>query len=473
MFKFLKVLFKFIFISALIFELLLGLVSCSSFSKYGSFKLRKFKEVSLENGMKIIYIEDSRLPRISLSLMLKTGSIFDPQNKEGLNNVVAELLDKGSKSKNANQIAEQFELIGSSFNSDSDYDYTLFKSSSLSQQKDKLLNLFYEVITTPTLNDKEFYRLKKHLIAKLRQESNSAFNYANFLINHFLYQNHPYGHNDKGSVNSLRTIKRRDIILHYINYYRPNNAILVVAGNFDTEFTKNLENKFSKWEKREIDYNQESLTKIDFLENKFILVHKNGLQQAQIRLAHKGLKRDNPDYLSIKIANSILGNHFLSRLNQHIREKLGLTYSIYSYFDFNKYGGDFIISTFTRNEMVGKTLEETLKVFNDFYQQGISKEELELVKNYFQGQFPKVIETPENFAYNLLYLKLNHVSISYLENYLKNLNQLTVDHINRVIKNYFHPKELTILIHGNKNKITKQLTKYTDIKVIPYNKIEL
>ena len=187
---------------------------------------------------------------------------------------------------------------------------------------------------------------------------------------------------------------------------------------------------------------------------------KPNLKQTQIRLGQRGIPRNNEDFLKLRLANEILGGGFSSRLNQKIRDDLGLTYSIGSSIDARSDRGIFIVSTFTKNETAGKTLTETLAVFQEFVENGVNETELRAAKNLLIGQFPKVIETPDRLASTYMFLDFYGVPRSYLSDFIKNLEKISLTEVNEVIKKYYHPRNFRIVVYGDENIVMPQLSDF-------------
>lgn len=448
------------------------LVSCSSSTKRseqpvpqgylskdnGSFKLQPYKEVVLENGLKIIFVRDISLPRVSLTLMYKTGSMQESPDRAGLNALTAYLLEQGTQTRNANKIADDFGQLGTSVDVSPGADVTTVYADSLSTGSDFLLDLFGDLTMNPAFKDSEISRLRAQMVAALQKKDDDPSAFTDTRMDQFLFGSHPYGRDVKGTPESLKAISKQDIIKHFLTFYRPNNSSLAVVGSFNEDFERRVQEAFGKWTKRTIPAvkNPQPPT-IGGLTVK--LVVKKGLQQTQIRISSIGIARANEDYLPLRLANEILGGGFSSRLNQKVRDDLGLTYSIQSYFDARKEKGSFDIVTFTKNETAGKTLDETLKVITDYVNQGAQDTEIAAGRNLLIGQFPRAIETADRLAYNLLALDFYGISSDYLIQYNKNVAAIDSKDANKAFKKIIEPTKLKVLIYGDE-KIISQFEKY-------------
>lgn len=461
----------------LVFSFLLSatLISCSNkTSKTEDIKIKQAKVISeseitnlrpttvlnLDNGLKIYFIEDKSLPRVSLHLLVKVGSL--QEEKPGLNSLTADMLETGTTKLSNNEIADQLGMLGSDLSISPSYDYTYITLDALSDSSENLLNIFSDIVLHPAFKDKELARTQKRYIDTLKRKMDNPDRIADDAISNMLYQNHAYGRDLIGDIKSISNIKKKDIIKHYLTYYRPNNSSLAVVGNFDSTFKQNVLSIFNDWQKKNI--KSYSTQKIEITEgNSLKLLSKKGLAQSQIRISSLGIQRSNPDYLPLKIANEVLGSGFVSRLNSKVRVESGLTYSIYSSIEARKENGPFIISTFTKNESVEKTIDETLNVFKTFVEGGINDDELQAAKVLLIGQFPKGIETADRYAMNIMILDYYNVPSNYLTNYNYLVRRITLQQVNEAIKKTFNPNNLKILVYSDANVMNGQLKKYNPI----------
>ncbi len=420
------------------------------------FRLRAYQEKTLSNGLKILYVEDNPLPYVSFALLVKSGASTDPDGWPGLTLFVAEMLEKGTAKRSATEIADDLGRMGADFSTTVTADYSLVAASSLSPHADQLLSNLVEVASNPAFSAPEVDRMKKQILAAIQKRIDDPDALADAAWDDFLFENHPYAKPLLGTHRSIQGLRRKHVIQHYLRHYRPNNSILAVTGQITPELMQKVETAFAAWEQREVPaVTYPEFPKIEKVEVR--LVDNPALSQAQVRVGHKGIRRDNPDFIPLRVANTILGGAFASRLMDRIRKQLGLTYGVDSTFDARVNFGPFEISTFTKSESVGQTIQETLKVLEQFQHAGATDEELKRTKGYLRGVFPAAIETAEKFAQNLLLLRLYGIPDTYLSNYLRDLDRVSLSDINRVIQRYYDPKNLKVLVYGNSNAVLPQL----------------
>jgi predicted Zn-dependent peptidase len=459
---------------AALFTAALMLVSCKTTSKSESqagepqgFKIRPFETQTLKNGLVILWIPDQSLPYVSLQLMIKTGSSQDPEGKEGLASFTAGMLEKGTTRRDAEKISEDLEQIGSSFGMSVEPDYSIASISSLSFDRDNALSQFREILLTPTFPPDEITRQRKLTLGGLQKLADRADDFSEYLMPNFLFGAHPYGHEASGTPKSVRDLKRTDLSMFYSRHFTPGNAVLAVVGQFDDAWKKNVVKAFDGWAaKPKTDMDVPDFPKWTGIES--LLVDRADLNQAQIQIGFKGVPRNIPEYLELRAALKILGESFGSRLFEEIRAKRGLTYHIRSWFDPRLKAGPMGIYTFTRVDKVGETVEETLKTYRQFIKDGVTSSEVDTTKALMKGQFPRSFETPEALARQLLVLNRYGVPTSYLTNYLADLDKMDKNSVNAVIKKYFEPENLRILVYAPRAKAEESLKKLGKLEVKSY-----
>jgi zinc protease len=440
-----------------------SVVSSSSNSSEG-FVLKKYTEEHLPNGLTLLMIPDHSLPRISLEMMIKAGSAQDPKGKEGLNALTADVLDQGTTKRSAEQLSDEFNELGTELTQSASYDFTMVQVSGLSPTKDQLLDLYADVVLHPAFSETEVNRNKSQTIAAIKRIIDQPTAYADILLSREVFGGHPYSHNVHGSIASVSKLTRNDLLSQYKKYYRPNNSILAVTGDFDDQFIGKLKKVFSTWPAGTIAPNPQSKIQISN-SGEFKLITKPDLSQTQIRWGQVGLQRNDPDFLKMRLAFLVLGGGFASRLMQHVRDDKGLTYSISAASETRLTSGLLEISTFTRNDKAKETIEETKKVIQDFSQKGITEKELADAKALLVGQFPAALETTDRLASNLMLLRLYGVSDDYLHSFHKLIANTTVDQVNEAIRKHFSPDKMVLVVYADQKAVEPQLKKIGSLKI--------
>lgn len=445
------------------------LSACSSMP-YGShgetaYRLKPYTVSRLPNGLKVLWIQDDHLPYLDFMAMVKTGTSEDPKGKEGLAEMTADMLDKGVKGRTAERIADDLEVRGNRFDASSGNDATWIQMATLSFYGKPALQDFYEFLTAPDFRDSELARQKRIILPQLKQIADQPGPFANLVFERYLYPHHPYGR--MGTVRSISSISRADLVRFHHEHYTPSNTTLAVVGQITPKMKKEISAQFSKWsgpktaasslaKPKQVDHSQ------------ILLVTKPGLDQVQIRFGQIGVKRKIPDHLALKVANSILGSSFVGRLFKDIRIKKGLTYSIASNFDQRLVAGPFEIATFTRVDKVGEIVKDTMSELKNFRQNGVTQKEVDLAKAYLKGRFPRLLETGDDLARNLLYLDLYDLSDDYLKNFMTNIDKVTVAQVDQAIRDHIDPARMKVVVFAPDRHWEKPLSKVAPVEVKSY-----
>ncbi|MEZ4871551.1 MAG: pitrilysin family protein [Bdellovibrionales bacterium] len=439
-------------------------ISCATGG--GNFKVPKHREVKLDNGLTVLFFKDTNLPYFSMNMLVGVGGMHDDEKTLGTASMVAELLDKGTQKRSATEIARDYDNIGASFTASASNEYTLIQTSGLSLHTDILVDSFAEIILQPKFANSEIVRLRKQTIGNIKRSLDDPSSLASKSFRQILMPNYPYGMPISGTLKSVAQIKKRDIMTLYLRHYRPNNATLAVVGNYPDNILEMIKSKFSDWKPRQDPEFKEPKLE-PFSGRKMYLVNKPGTQQTQIRMGFYGIKRNNPDFVGIRLATTILGGAFKSRLMDEIRVKRGLSYGASAQMSAQSFRDAFTVSTFTKHETAGKTVDITLDVLEDFYKNGITDEELVMAKGLLKGQFPRLIETAEKLASNVLILRHYGVNEEYLKTYLDKVDSYSKSELNAAIKKYLNPKDIKIVLMTTEGNVISQLKKYNP-EVVSY-----
>lgn len=401
--------------------------------------------VQLENGLKIYFVQDDSLPQIALQMLIPVGNGYEPSGLEGLNTMTAGLLDKGTKNKKALEISDLLSDSGSSFGTNAGYDFTILSTQALITEFPKVLNLFMKIITEPQFPADEIERERQLMLVSLKSRKDRSGGLADLEMTQSFYAGHPYGRDLFGTPESLKKIKRENIMAFYKKHYHPRGASLAVSGRISAEAEKQILDLMKSWKS---DQTREVIKvpfKAENSREKIRVLPTPHKAQTEIRMIQPGIPRAHVDFIKYRLANEILGGSFASRLNQKIRDDLGLTYSIYSYLDNRDVAGSWVISTFSKNEVADRTISEVQKLVKDFVASGVTNEELSSAKNLAKAQMPRALETSEKLAYNLMVLDFYGVGSQYLINYNRDVDQISKNDVNEVIRKHFSDQQLEIM----------------------------
>ena len=422
--------------------------------------LPPYNTVKLENGMTLLLMEHHEVPIVSLSFIVKTGSVADPVGKEGVATLVGDLLRKGTQSRSSEQISTELDFIGARFNVNAGLDYTSGNAEFLRKDLTKGVELVADIVRNPTFAPEEVAKL----IAQHRDGLRSVKDFANRVIgpyfNAYLFGDHPYGRPVAGDENSIGSISRDDILTFHETYYTPENTILAAVGDFSiTDMQGLIEEHFAAWPRHatpgiSIDEPR------PVTQARVLLVDKPDSTQTYFYIGKVGVNRTHPDRVPIGVVNTFFGGRFTSRLNTALRVESGLTYGAGSRFELREHAGPFLISSYTRNESTEEAIDLALRVLETLHEEGIGPIELDSVKTYIKGQFPTRIETSDRLASTIAQLEFYGLDAADIDNYYAEVDAVSIEDVRRVIQEYFPLDDLVFVLVGKASEIGSVVGKY-------------
>ena len=429
----------------------LGLASSLSAAPLGT-------RTVLDNGATLLVAERPGLPMVVLSMILKTGAAVDPQDKQGLANLTATLLTRGTKSYSAQALAEELDFLGTSLSVNAGNDATTISLTTLTKNLDRSFALLAEVILSPSFPQDEFERIRKEIEGRLHSNEEDPGWVAGKAFREHLYPQHPYGRLISGQAETLARITPDDIRQFHATYYRPNNAIIAVAGEItQDQIGSLLASHFADW--KAADLPDFSWPDPPEREARQVNLNKE-VTQANIRIGHSGIARSHPDYYAILVMNHILGGGgFGSRLMDRIREEHGYAYSVGSYFSARKHPGPFTVALQTKNENAQQAIAETLAVIRHFRQEGATEEEVEAAKAYLTNSFPLRLISNSDVAGMLPVLEFYGLGLDYPDRYPDIIDSVTLEQVRAAAKQHLHPDQFLQVVVADLEKADLEQSK--------------
>ena len=446
-----------------ILSLLFVVLTGGTVFSQGALKLPPAKRVKLANGLTLVLIEQHEIPIVSFSLIVGGGSVVDPPGKEGVADLTAELLRKGTTKRTADQLAAELDFIGATFNAGTSIDYTTITAEFLKKDLVKGLDLLADLLLNPTFPPSEVDKLARQGIDQIKAARDRAQGVIGNYFNAYLYGAHPYGRPTGGDERSLAAITRDDLLACYKERYTPSNTILAVAGDFVTaEMERTLTEKFGGWS-GQVAPAVVLPAPVAVKGRRLLLVDKPDSTQTFYQIGNLGLARSNPDRVYVNVVNTLFGGRFTSMLNDALRVSSGLTYGAGSFFNERRQRGPFVISTYTRNETTERAIDLTLEVLQRLHAKGVTAAELTSAKNYLKGQFPPRVETTDQLASQMAQLVYHGLDERELNDYYARIDAMTLDDARRVIRDYFPLDDLVFVLIGKRAEIEGLAKKYAAV----------
>lgn len=398
----------------------------------------------LPNGLKVLVVEDHKLPRVSFNLSIDNAP-YAEGSKKGVDDLTSSLIGNGSKSISKDAFNEEIDFLGADINFSSDGAF----ASGLSKYSKRILELMADGALNPNFTQEEFDKEKEKLIEGLKTQEKSIPAVAGRVENVLVYgKNHPSG--EYLTEESINTVSLSDVKANYGSYFVPAKAYLVVIGDVKLKDTKKLVEKlFGSWVKAispEVTYtapNNVQYTQINF-------VDMPNAVQSEISLVNTvNLKLSDPDFFPVIVANQVLGGDFNSYLNMNLREAHGWTYGARSSVGTSKYSvSKFKANSQVRNMVTDSAVVEFLKEIKRIRTEKVSEETLNNVKAGYVGRFVMQVEKPQTIARYALNIETEGLPADFYENYIKNIQAVTVEDVTRVMNKYVLENNLRIIVTG-------------------------
>ena len=419
-------------------------------------KFPPYELQSLPNGLQVVTVLHHEQPVVSMRLLVRAGAAADSHDKLGVARLAASLLDQGTKTKSAEELADAIDFIGGVMGASAGTDLTQAHMVVMKDSFENGMRMLSDIVRQPAFAPAEIERQRQQMLSGLQVSVQDPEYVANSVFDRLVYGFHPYGLPDTGTPETLAAITRDDLNAFHTRYFGPNNAILAIVGDVTAEEAFTTARKvFGDWEKRDLP----TLKYIDPPEptRRVIVVNKPDAVQTEVRVGHIGVPRSHPDYMAINLAIRILGGEGSNRLHQVLRTERGLTYGAQANMDALKVSGDFEAETNTRSEATGEVLRLIVDEFWRLQRERVGERELADAKAYMTGSFPLTIETPDSIAMQVVNVVFYGLPLDQLQTFRDRVNAVTVDDIQRVAREYLRPDRLSVVLVGNAAAFASQL----------------
>ena len=436
-------------------------VAVNGFSQSTSFRLPTFDKFILPNGLTVYLMEQHEVPMINVSVVLPAGAIYDG-SQNGLAALTAEGLMHGTKSYSKSQIEEELDFVGATVNAFASKESAGLRADFAGKDKDKVLDIIYEILTSPIFNEEEFEKEKKRTLVNLEQEKERPSAVIGSYWDKMFYGNHVYGNKINGEISTFSKLNVADLKTFYKNNYQPNGSAIAIVGDFKTkEMKQMITHLFSEWKRgSQKSGNLASKPVTPPAAGKVLLVNKDDARETTLYIGGAGVKRSNPDYVALQVVNTAFGGRFTSWLNDELRVNSGLTYGARSNFSALKNAGTFYISTFTATKTTEPTIDKALEVLQRLHKKGFDDTTLTSAKNYIKGQYPPRFETSGQLAGLLTDMYWYGFDESFINNFQKNVDEVTSQKAKEIIAKYYPKDKLQFVLVGKSADIKKIAQKY-------------
>lgn len=428
--------------------------------------LPKAQEATLSNGLRVILLENHRVPTFTMQMVILSGGLSDPADHHGLASFTATLLREGTATRTSKDISEQMDTLGATLQANSGISSftTNITTSGLVENLDPTLDIFADVIRNPKFPQEEAEKYKARLLQQLQFQRSIPQFLAAERFQRAIYGDHPAGM----IVAPMESIKRTasaDLARFHATHYRPNNAMLAIVGDVSLkEIMPKLEKAFGDWQKGDVPQ-----TKIPAAPEmgamRIQLIDRPGSVQTVLQLGNLGIERTNEDYFAVLVMNQILGGGPAARLFLNLREKNGYTYGAYSNFGGSKFRGTVTSSSEVRTDVTEGAMKEFMYELKRIREEKVSPTELENAKRAIVGSFALSLEQPNALLQNIVTQKLYDLPGNYWDTYPQIVSKITAEDVQRAAQRYVSLSNLQIVAVGDAAKAREVLAKYGTVEV--------
>jgi zinc protease len=395
-----------------------------------------------DNGAKVLFVEAPELPMVDIRVVFDAGSARDGE-KAGVTSFTNSLLVEGAGPWNAQQIAERLERVGAQVESGSLRDMAWVSARTLT--KPDALNMTLEtvakILAEPRFADEDIERQRQSILASLLHDEQSPGSVGKKRLYQLVFGEHPYAGDPAGSRESVLSISRDDLIATHRRLYVAKNAVVAIVGAIDREHAEAIAEQLTM----DLQAGEPAppLPQVAKLDSALVERIAFPSTQSHLYLGQPGMRRGDPDYFPLYVGNHILGGSGLvSLLSEEVREKRGLSYSVYSYFLPMRQLGIFQLALQTKNEQAGKALQVMQQTLQRFVNKGPSEEELMAAKQNITGGFPLRIASNSKIIEYLAVIGFYDLPLDYLDRFNERVEAVTREQIRDAFKRRVDPMRL-------------------------------
>jgi zinc protease len=428
-----------------------------------SFRFPEIVTHVLSNTLQVRTVEHPGVPVITFVLHVEGGSGADPAAQEGLAAITADMVDEGTGGLSALDVSEALARIGAEYDVDVGPDVTTFSLTTLTRFARRGGSLLADLITSPSLRDTDFQRIRQLRLDRLRQLKDLAPAAAERAFLRLLYDGHPYGHLSIGNDQALRALSLEAVTSLHRHTFRPARATLMVGGaQTHDELLRIATDAFGGWttavSDREISPPASEIEPAPRTRSPLAIVPREGAAQSEIRIGHLSTGRSTPDYHALLVMNAALGGQFVSRVNLKLREEKGYTYGARTGFDWRRGATPFSLQASVHTASTADAVRDALAELADIRgTRPLTEQELGLAKASLTKGYARNFETAQQVTRSAAQLALYRLPDTYFAEFVPKVNGITVGDVTRVARQYLEPSRLTTLVVGDHSAIADSL----------------
>jgi zinc protease len=426
------------------------------------FQLAPRVEKTLPNGLRVIVTRQTAVPKVSITLTVLSGYSSDPADLTGLAALTADLIQEGTKTRSSRQIRREVFGMGGSLSASASQDFTSISVRGLSEFASRMIDLTADVAMNPTIPEDEVAILKQQHLQSVAQQKASPQFVSNRTFRRALFGEHPYARTSETEA-SLNAMDRAKLVAFHRDHYRPNNAFLLIVGAIDPDaMIAAAEKAFGGWAKGDVAAPAYPAPPALSGRHLYFVQRPNSIQSS-ISVGNFAIKRSDPRWFDLTLANTIYGGAFNSRIVRNIREEKGYTYSPGSTLTGFGNAGFYRFSADVRNEVTGATLTEVFKEIDKMRASGVENDELQGAKSYLRGIFPIQTATQTGLAATLNNVYVFGLPKDYPETFRAKVAAVTPEQVKAASATLLGSENSVVVVVGDWAKVKDQLVAYKDV----------
>jgi zinc protease len=417
----------------------------------------KFQRATLSNGLKIILAERPSVPQVNFELLVDAGYAADQSVLAGTASMALDMMDEGTKTRNALQISEELALLGAELSTGSNLDMSSVSLSALKDNLDKSLDLYADVILNPSFPPEELERLRKQRLARIQQEKARPVTMSLRVFPALLYgKGHAYGNplTGSGTEETVKKMTREELVKFHQEWFKPNRSTLVIVGATTlAEIRPKLEKLFADWKPGEVP--SKNIGTVALPEKPAVyIMDRPGAIQSVIGAAHVAPPKANPQEIAIATMNTVLGGDFTSRMNMNLREDKHWSYGALTFLWDARGQRPFIAGASVQTDKTKESMSEMLKELNGILGSiPVSEDELARAKASETLTLPGRWETMSAVGNSIAEIVRFGLDDDYFNTYSDRVRALALNDLNGAAQTVVHPGNLVWVVVGDREKI--------------------
>ncbi len=423
--------------------------------------------VELENELEVYGIEQNELPLVNFSLIIEGGHLLDDLSKNGVANLMSDILMEGTANKTPAELEEAIDLLGASINMYTTNESIVIRGNTLARNFEKTMELVEEILLEPRWDEEELARIKTSTINSIKRNAANPNVIASQVYDKLLYgENHPLAYPTSGTVESVEAITMQDLKDYYNNYFSPSVSRFHIVGDISqSQAVEALDDIKDNWEAKEV-----NIPEFEVVSNRdkasLYFVDVPGAKQSVINIGYLALPRTSKDFFPAEVMNYKLGGSFSGNVNLVLREEKGYTYGARTGFSGTKIPGTFTASSSVRTNATG----ESVGIFKDEiakYREGITPEDLEFTKNALIKSNARRFETQGSLLGMLQEMSAYDLPADYIEKEEEVIRNMTLEQHRKLAQKYLDESKMAYLVVGD------AATQFEQFKEMGFDEVKL